>query len=467
MKLDRKAAQDRWRIVLPRRNGSELLVLTKGPKECLPDLDIHSNQRIAEQLNEMFKQKWGLETISLFAPSIPHRSEFTSDSRYHVMELTRPNSAIPCGLRWVSVSSLSANSFEDSTDFVALSLVLKEYQEPKNGAPNRPFARPGWFRDLSAWTATVIGASNLQLTGRFQQLNASPTFSLIRFETNGPAVWFKAVGPPNDREFLITTRLAEIFPRRTSKVLAQMPEWNGWLALEATGVPLGDVQEFGLWERAAANLADLQIESIGLTDTLFDSGCRDLRSKTLLELVNPFFDVVAELMDQQMRIPPCTLSREELRSLGGTLKDALQCLVALEIPDTLGHSDFNPGNIIAAPHGCTFIDWAEAHVSHPFITFEYLISHLRKDFPSLMPYEDAIRSAYAERWQAASSAELVSETFLFSPLVAVFAYAVGGNIWRDPERPTNPQVPGYLRSLARRMKLEADSLQRKRLECLN
>jgi len=63
--------------------------------------------------------------------------------------------------------------------------------------------------------------------------------------------------------------------------------------------------------------------------------------------------------------------------------------------------------------------------------------------------------------------EHVSEAFLFSPLVAVFAYAVAGNSWRDPERLKIPQVPGYLRSLTRRMKQEADSVQRRRVECIN
>src|SRR5207245_2218134 len=102
---------------------------------------------------------------------------------------------------------------------------------------------------------------------------------------------------------------------------------------------------------------------------------------------------------------------------------------------------------------CVFIDWAEAHVSHPFLTFEYLISHLQKDYRALARFENAIRSSYAQRWQSVSGHD-VSEAFLFSPLVAVFAYAVAGNSWRDPERLKIPRVPGYLRSLARRMKQE-------------
>jgi len=235
---------------------------------------------------------------------------------------------------------------------------------------------------------------------------------------------------------------------------------GGGATLDETSNPLA-------WQTAIATLADLQIESIGTIDDLLEAGCRDLRVPTLLELVDPFLDTMAVLMNQQTKVPPPALSQQELSHLSETIKDALQCLSALQISDTLGHSDFNPGNIIVGPEGCTFIDWAEAHVSHPFLTFEYFLSHLRNDYPALVPFEDELRAAYARRWHARSSAEHVSEAFLFSPLVAVFAYAVAGNRWRDQERLKIPQVPGYLRSLTRRMKQEAEMLQRRRVECPN
>jgi aminoglycoside phosphotransferase (APT) family kinase protein len=176
---------------------------------------------------------------------------------------------------------------------------------------------------------------------------------------------------------------------------------------------------------------------------------------------------MAEVMKEQTKVPPPILSRQELSHLSATIKDALNSLEALPIPDTLGHSDFNPGNIIVGPERCTFIDWAEAHVSHPFLTFEYLMSHLRKDYAELIRSEDDLRSCYLKRWAVLSSTEDVSEALLFSPLAAVFAYAAAGIVWRDPERLRIPQVASYLRSLTRKMKQEADLMQRKRLECLS
>jgi hypothetical protein len=279
-------------------------------------------------------------------------------------------------------------------------------------------------------------------------------------------VWFKAVGEPNLHEYGISLALARLLPRFVPTILGTKPAWHGWLMSDG-GETLDESPDPSAWQTAITTLADLQIASIDMTDDLLRVGCRDLRLATLLDLVDPFLDTMAELMNQQTKVPPPVLSRQELSRLNATIKDALNCLEALPIPDTLGHSDFNPGNIIFGPERCVFIDWAEAHVGHPFLTFEYFLSHLRRDYAALVPFEAESRSSYARRWQASSSAEHVAEAFLFSPLAAVFAYAAAGNIWRNPERLKIPQVPSYLRSLTRRMKQEAEMVQRRRVECPN
>jgi hypothetical protein len=334
------------------------------------------------------------------------------------------------------------------------------------GDDPEPFSRLGWLSNLQDWVGTAIRPLGMELKD-FQQLNGCETFSLLRFNTTKRPVWFKAVGKPNLHEFPITVTLAEMFPEYLPSLLARQPACNGWLMADAGGPPLHQVADFSAWKDAATALAGLQIASIGAIDDLLEAGCRDLRARTLLELVDPFLDVMADLMQQQTKVPPPILYRQELCDLGATLKNALCCLESLGIPDTLGHSDFNPGNILVGSRRCVFIDWAEAHVSHPFLTFEYLVSHLRKDYPALTRFEDTIRSSYVQRWQSVSLPEHVSEAFWFSPLVAVFSYAVAGNSWRDPERLKIPQMPGYLRSLTRRMKQEADSVPRRRVECIN
>jgi len=130
----------------------------------------------------------------------------------------------------------------------------------------------------------------------------------------------------------------------------------------------------------------------------------------------------------------------------------------IAIPYTLGHGDFNPGNILVESDRCIFIDWAEAHVGHPFLTFEYFLAHLRQSGLSLATQEGSLRAAYTECWRSTVRAASVESALRLSPLIAVFASAISSNSWRDPERLAIPQVPGYLRSLTRRMRYEAGEL---------
>jgi aminoglycoside phosphotransferase (APT) family kinase protein len=127
----------------------------------------------------------------------------------------------------------------------------------------------------------------------------------------------------------------------------------------------------------------------------------------------------------------------------------------------------NPGNIIVGPERCLFIDWAEAHVGHPFLTFEYFLAHLRKDYPQVAPFATEFRACYSHAWGSIASPEQIAEIYLYSPLIAVYAYAARSHVWRDSERRKVPGFQGYLRSLTRRMKREADLLQQRRVECLN
>jgi hypothetical protein len=455
-----------WRLIILRRNASEFLVFETDSCFRLPRVEIPAHTRLARALNEEVKALWGLEVYSLYPLPAKTSASGGPIARYHVIEALQHEAVAPLTARWISIRLPMEVRFIESEDFAAVQTWIKNlsgYNPPGLSA----FDKPGWFLFLKDWAQKALQPFQKTLTGDFVQFNASATYSLIQFATDGDAVWFKAVGEPNLHEFSISVTLARLFPEYLPSLLATHPACHGWLMADAGGPPLNRAEVSSAWIKAATALAGLQTASVSSIEDLLETGCRDLRAGTLLELVDPFLEVIAKLMQEQSKVPPPILSRQELSDLATTLKSALRRLQSVGIPDTLGHGDLNSGNILVASERCIFIDWAAAHIGHPFLTFEYLISHLRKDHPTLIQFEGAIRSSYALPWQAVALPEDVSEAFLFSPLVAVFAYAVAGNSWRDPERLKIPQRPGYLRSLARRMKLEADSVSQRRVECLN
>lgn len=452
---------DRYELVVLNSAGTQVLLQEVDGKYSLPAIHIPRFTRPAEKITSFIQSSWNTRAVVLWANRMESESE--SDN-FAVLEVIDRLEQLPVGIQWFGLLQAAARVVPAQAELIrnsqckALRMCF--------GFDPEPFSRLGSFERIKEWVNGVVRPFGTEVRD-FAQLNGCETFSLMKFETNSNPLWFKAVGEPNLREFSITLALSRLLPDYLPKVLASDPLLHGWLMADAGGVSLNDVHDAPAWRKTLTTLADLQIDSIDITDELLKAGCRDLRLATLLQLVDPFLDVVAGLMTQQPKVPPPILTRQELSGLGATLKDTLQCLAALQIPDTLGHRDFNPGNIIVSPERCIFIDWAEAHVGHPFLTVEYLISYLRKNYPALIPFEDDLRSCYLRRWVTVSSAEDVSEAFLLLPLAAVFAYAAAGTAWRGEERLKIPRIAGYLRSLTRRMKQEADLMRRRRVECPN
>jgi hypothetical protein len=456
--------RDTYSLIITQRNGSELLCLADRLRYSLPSVDIPQWQRVAEEINSAVKERWNLEAYSLSTFLSAGPADTFPPIQFQIMECTRPNGAVPHMAYWVPLPSLTDTSFRDSGTLQNIHAALRQCGAHGKNQCMRPFARPGWLRDLCEWIQEQIEPVNLRLTGQFRQLTASPTFNLIRFETNGPALWFKAIGEPNIREFRIVSTLATRFPSFLPRIVASLPEWNAWLMAEAEGA--SPDANFDDWNTISARLAELQTMSLQETAHLLAVGCRDISSASLLSCLDEFFATMDELMRRQTKTPPSILSSKELLALSNRLKDALSALAASGIPDALNHLDFNPGNILVSDRHCTLIDWAEAAIGHPFITFEYLLEHFTRLGSESRSRLAELTSSYSEQWERFASPLAIARSLSLAPLVAVFAYAVSSGIWRDPARLANPKTAGYFRGLARRMKREADALKNGSLQCV-
>ena len=451
------------RVIVLGRDRTEVLLNIAGSGFAFPAVEIPRWERLAENLTAAVTENWGCDAICLFTIECSPEDRTSNVDHYEVMECWRGR-GIAAGTMWAPIRSLSSNSFVNPQEFRTFEECLhrsKGYESDQSS----PFARRGWISELRDWTAHVIQPLGLELTGPLRQYNAGPAFNLIRFETTGPAVWFKAVGEPNLREFPITMKLAELFPRFMPEVLATRPEWNGWLSREVDGKNLGKAEDLALWEQTAGDLARLQIQSIPESESIVQLGAHDLRFDALLSAIEPFFDVVGRLMDEQPKTPPAILSRAELSLLRVLVDDALTLLADLRIPNTLGHLDLNPGNILVSAHGCVFLDWTEAYVGFPLFSFEYLLEHFRRQSEIGADHRSRIFDAYTTPCRQALSNDRMIDALTLAPLAAVFAYAVGMNAWKEEAKLRDPKFAGYVRSLVRRMNREAIQLER-RSSCL-
>jgi aminoglycoside phosphotransferase (APT) family kinase protein len=456
---------DTYRLIITRRDGSELLCLPDGPYHSLPSVDIARWQRVAQPIRDALKTHLQLDAYSLFTcPSESPTSE-ASRTLFQAMECVHPNGLLPPTACWAPFSSLTITSFRDAEDSRRICNALRTLSYHDESLSEGPFAKPGWLREMCGWIARQIEPLKIRLTSNFQQLNASSSFSLMRFETSGPAVWFKAVGKPNTHEFNIVSILTTLFPTYLPPIIAVRPEWNAWLTTEVEGTSPNADSNFSTWMTISTRLAELQIASLHEVPRLISAGCRDIRVTSLLNFTDEFFAIMDKLIKNQVKAPPSILTSEELLDLKKQIKEILSALAASGMPDTLNHLDLNPGNIFVSGERCTFIDWAEAAIGHPFLTFQYLLEHVTRLRPDHADRREELVSAYASQWQCFAPPCAVSHALALAPLTAVFAYAISTSAWREPKVFANPSAAGYFRSLVRRMKREADALENRSREC--
>jgi hypothetical protein len=409
---------------------------------------------MAQQLVSELNGEWGLQTYCLFIPSLITPDGNAQPGNYAVLESIRHNDRAPKGACWMPYKAFVYQLTQSIEENDAIKESLRELDSYSNQPQTGPFGRAGWLRDLFIWAQEQLDPLELRVNGNFQQFNGSPTFSLIRLETNGPATWFKATGEPNHHELSITVALTRLFPRNLPIILGVHPSWNGWLSEEVSDGTLDQFIELSVWEKVAKDLAELQISSIGKDAELLDARCKDLRLPIVADLIEPFFDRISEFMGAQQKETPPPLTNSQLSFVANRLKESCSLLHDLNFPYALGHIDFNPGNILISPDRSVFLDWAEGCVTNPLVTFEYLHEHARRTQIQDLASEK-ITAAYLRPWQAFLSSDDLARGMTVAPLFAVFVYALAGKAWCSPDTLHDSRRSGYLRSLTRRMYREA------------
>jgi hypothetical protein len=440
-----------WRVILLRRNASELLVFETKSGLFLPTAEIPAHSRTAQALNTEIKALWRIAVYALYPVEL---IDIGPTIRYHVVEALQHDAEAPPSARWVSTSDSSRLCFTESSDFAAVQMWRHARKETNTSHP--PFDKPGWFFAVKDFVQDSIQNIPLRLTGQFLQSNASPSFSLIRFETDGDAIWFKAVGEPNTREFPLTVFVSSKLPAFSPRVLATRPLWNAWVMLEIAGKPLAETENLSAWCNAARNLARMQIASIEMIDGILRSEPRDVRTTALLGQVEPFFALMREWMDRQTKTTPARLSLSDIDQLECDTRDALLALQQERIPDTLGHLDLNPENVMTANGGTVFLDWAEGCIGHPFLSFAHLLEYFLGTFGNNAREKSTLIHAYLDVWEPLRLTDAPETTLSTSLFLAIFAHAVSNDLWRDSRRMLEPATAGYYRSLARRMKRYRD-----------
>jgi hypothetical protein len=424
--LDNHSSFETWRLIIIRGDGAEILISSDEARYTLPEVEIPSRRRIAANINRVVEREFGLRVISLYevAPCDP---AFAAEAVYHAAVAIESAQVPRAGTHWVYTRALTADSFSSEGEFAAVDALLTKLEMTRRHAATDPFLGPDWFAKARNWIERSLRRHSLHLTGEFRQLNASPTFSLIRFETTGAPVWFKAVGEPNVREWGVTLALSRTCPLFLPSILASERNWNAWLSLDAPGESLVTKGGIDSWETAASSLANFQIQCMNDSESLLKAGARDLRVHELLLLVEPFFQFAADCTGRAPLQCSDNLSLLELADLRGVIQADLLEIESLHLVDSVGHMDLNPSNVFCTSDRAIFLDWAEGFVGNPLFSFEYLLQHFRQTFAREPSLEEGFRNAYLKPLRDLIPPKDLSQIISLLPLAALFGYAA--TVW--------------------------------------
>jgi hypothetical protein len=445
--------------VILRDRDREVLLEPDGGSFTIPVFDLPRRQRVAPHLLRAVEKLYGLAANCRFSFSLPVGESGQvgeSGGRCVVLEALR----IPTSdstRAWVATREIRWDSIRPEIAREALSRALEKTMAYNEGLLTGRFVQPGWFQEIQDWVCRSVSPACMDPRGQWLQLNMGPDFSLISFDADGRDVWFKAVDLAGIREFTIVRELAALELPHLAPLLAAREEWRAWLMLGCRGCPLDQDATHPQWICVARGLAELQIASISHSRALIEAGCLDLRAPVLEEAIEPFLNSVASLFARQTTEAPRRLNRADLKLLAGQVKASCWQLRQLDVPDTLGHSDLNPGNVLVDDTQVVFLDWMQGHIGNPLLSFEFLLALCRRLLPGDDTLVTALRREYLCRWQSQFPDRDLERCSALVPLLAPFAFALN---FRSPTgwQEERPEVAALLRSLARRMYVEAERL---------
>jgi len=407
----------------------------------LPTISIPMWERPAEKLTRLIKERWLIDTIVL--DLLPDSSR---PAPCAVIEVRSPLWKFRSdGFCAFDPDALHNSSLGEDTRRTLISMLSGV------DTGRGPFSRIGWIEVARHWIQEQVCDREIRFTEEVQQMNAGGSCALIRFATqHGPAYWLKGVEAQSYHELQITRTLSRHFANYLPKMVGYREDWRAW-AMEEGGVPLHESFTLPSVEQTTYCLAELQKETIGHLDTLLAIGCIDHRILALETCLSDLCKYLEEAMDCQTSTSAPRLGRCRLRELEGVLRDACSAIRNLHIPDTLIHNDINSGNILVDGPSCVFIDWCEAFVGNPFLTFQHLCAQIACKSAEQGCWLPRMRTIYREAWLDYLSETQIDQALAITPIVAIASYLYGrGQFLRSTER-SEPQFQKHSRSLARHL----------------
>ena len=273
---------------------------------------------------------------------------------------------------------------------------------------------------------------------------------------DGPVYWLKAASGPNIHELAVTSALSKLCGEYLPAFVDSNMSWNAWITLEEAArideLPKSPRELVRFLETAVQSMAAVQLRTAGHADSLLQAGAFDQRLATLSSRSEVFFSYIEEAMVQQTSTKVPRIERPRLQELHHIFDQTCVRLDEVGLPEMVVHGDMNAGNILVGRSCCQFIDWAEAYVGSPLVTFQHLLLLNQIEGHSIqMSINGVLKDRYRGALSQICDADRIDEGYVYIPLVAAFSALYARGDWITTEARDDPRRQAYARTLARYM----------------
>lgn len=430
-----------YRVVLVDSESRRVCVLVKRNEYRLIRVNVPERTRPARHLQKAVRDAWGLTILVLDClTAAPSASPCAVAQLLH--------GGLPREFRAVLPEQIPSDELSDQERALLQAML--------DGDSKSPLAHIEWIDETIAWLEASTG-TRVSSKADVDQYNAGGGFALVRFGTeNGCDFWLKATGAPNTHERPVASLLSDMCPGYVPEVVAERPAWNAWLMRgdgdNIAALPNDATAVVRLLEGAVKSLAMLQLKTVGFERDLFEAGSIDHRTHVLRTEARALFAYLDEVMGLQTSTKVPRIETRRLRELQSIFEEVCSRMEDLGLPDTVLHGDMNPGNILVSCQRCVFIDWSEARVGNPLVTFEHLLLLNQIEDPFLNASCDrSLRETYRTAMSEICDARAIEAGFACMPLIAAVSAIFGRGDWLQTSLRDDPRRQASVRGIARYM----------------
>ncbi len=256
-----------------------------------------------------------------------------------------------------------------------------------------PWEQPGWFPSFNQEIDEALGFLGHQRTGPSVQARHWTLSAILRVPTDAGPVWVKAIPPAFAHEPTVLSLVAS-----TGQTVAPTPlaVGNGWWMAKQFPRERPDPSVDIL-----TVLAHVQVALAGRSELREAS----IPKRSLSEIPS-LLRAIANRKDLVTGDSGRTLTASM-----GHLEDLSAAVDALNIPDTIVHSDFYQENTRWTEKGWMLFDWTDACVAHPFLDLALTI---RDEGGRWVRRADA----YAAPWRGVIGPSAVKSALSAAPVLA-------------------------------------------------